>query len=78
MENTAFYLISQVKNVPPVNISESYPCGDSASARDELNLLAKLIGTSDVKLEQKIGTRGNFRINLLDLEREGATKQSTS
>ena len=45
--------------------ANSLPTGSSDLARDELNLLAKLIGT-DVIADQQ-GSKGTFRINLSDL-----------
>ena len=45
--------------------ANSLPAGSSDLARDELNLLAKLIGT-DVIADQQ-GSQGTFRINLSDL-----------
>ena len=45
--------------------ANSLPAGSSDLARDELNLLAKLIGT-DVIADQQ-GSKGTFRINLSDL-----------
>ena len=61
-------LFPKVKMSPSVSdlmSANSLPTGSSDLARDELNLLAKLIGT-DVIADQQ-GSKGTFRINLSDL-----------
>ena len=46
--------------------------------RDELNLLAKLIGTPDFKISQELNKNKAFKINLLEMETSNPTEASTS